>query len=172
MVKKDATKRQGSIAQHALMKTRNFIIVMGFPKISLVTRTCFLEHQHSMTLGYGWLLCLSPFRPLLYLLNLFCACFLPVPLIAPCIVFVDCLNACDGCPVRQLSCTGNLHAYDRQLKKGMIWCKEKKLHCLLNLSPPIRYKNPSSYTEIHVVAVVPLLLRWIFYQFFRPLLLH
>ena len=29
--KKDATKRQGSIAPHALIITRNFIIVMGFP---------------------------------------------------------------------------------------------------------------------------------------------
>ena len=34
--------------------------------------------------------------------------------------------------------------------------RRKKLHRLLNLSTPIRYKNPSSYTEIHVVAVVPL----------------
>ena len=28
----------------------------------------------------------------------------------------------------------------------------------LNLSTPIRYQNPSSYTEIHVVAIVYLLL--------------
>ena len=33
MVKKDATKRQGSIAPHVLMKTRNFIIVRGFPRL-------------------------------------------------------------------------------------------------------------------------------------------
>ena len=85
MVLKDATKRQGYIAPHALMKTRNFIIVMGFPKISLVTGTYFLEHQHSMSLGYGLLLCLSPFHPLLFLLNFFCACFLFVALITPCI---------------------------------------------------------------------------------------
>ena len=31
MMKKDATKRRGSIAAHALIKTRNFINVMGFP---------------------------------------------------------------------------------------------------------------------------------------------
>ena len=41
--------------------------------------------------------------------------------------------------------------------------QRKKLHCLLNLSTPIRYQNPSSYTEIHVVAIVSLLLWWIFY---------
>ena len=31
MMEKDATKIQGSIAPHALIKTRNFITVMGFP---------------------------------------------------------------------------------------------------------------------------------------------
>ena len=31
MVKKDATKRQGSIAPYTLIRTINFIIVMGFP---------------------------------------------------------------------------------------------------------------------------------------------
>ena len=137
---------------------KKFYYCHGFSEISLVTRTCFLEHQHSVSLGYVWFLCLSPFHTLLYLLNFFCACLLPVPLITPCIVFVDCLNACDDSPVRELICTGNLHAYYRQLNKGMILCKEKKMDCLLNPSTPIRYKNPSSYTEIHVVAVVSLLL--------------
>ena len=32
--------------------------------------------------------------------ELFCACFLPVPLITPCIVFVECLNSFDDSPVR------------------------------------------------------------------------
>ena len=91
---------------------KKFYYCQGFSKISLVTRTCFLEHQHSVSLGYGLLLCLSPFHPLLYLLNLFCACFLPVPLITPCIVFLNCLNACDDSHVRQIRCTGNLHAYE------------------------------------------------------------
>ena len=117
-----------------------FYYCHGFPKVSLATSNFFLEHQHSMSLRYGWLLCLSPFHTLLYLLNLFCACFLPVPMITPCIVFVDCLNACDDSPVIQLSCTGNLHSYDRQLKKGIILWKRKKNHCLLNPSTPIRYK--------------------------------
>ena len=31
MVKKDATKIQDYIAPHAIIRTRNFIIVMGFP---------------------------------------------------------------------------------------------------------------------------------------------
>ena len=79
---------------------KKFYYCQGFSSITVATRTCFLEHQHTMSLGYGWLLCLSPFRPLLYLLNLFCACFLSVPLITPCIVFVDCLNACDEILVR------------------------------------------------------------------------
>ena len=134
--------------------------------------TCFLEHQYSMSLLHSWLLCLFPFHPLLYLLNLFCACFLPVPLITPCIVSVDCLNACNDSPFIQLICTGNIHAYNRQLKKGMIWCKEKKLHWLLNPSFPIRYKNPYSYTEIHVVSVVSLLLYWIFHYFYQLLLFY
>ena len=45
--------------------------------------------------------------------------------------------------------------------------RKKKLHCLLNLSIPIRYQNPSSYTEIHVVAMVYLLLWWIFINSFN-----
>ena len=96
----------------------------GFSRISLATRTCFLEHQHSMSLRFGSLLCLSSFHPLLFLLNLFCYCFLPVPFITPCIVFVDCLNECDEIPVIKLSCNGHLHAYERQLKNGMILCKK------------------------------------------------
>ena len=64
--------------------------------------------------------------------------FLPVSLINHCIVFVDYLNACDDIPFRQLICTGHIHAYDRQLKKGVIWCK--KNNCLLNPSAPITYE--------------------------------
>ena len=33
ITKKDATKIRGSISPHALIKTRNFITVMGFPGI-------------------------------------------------------------------------------------------------------------------------------------------
>ena len=77
-----------------------FYYCQGFYSITVETRTCFLEHQHTMSLGYGWLICLSPFHPLLYLLNLFCACFLSVPFITPCIVFVHCLNVCDYSLVR------------------------------------------------------------------------
>ena len=32
---------------------KKFYYCHGFSKISLATRTCFLEHQHSMSLGYG-----------------------------------------------------------------------------------------------------------------------
>ena len=56
----------------------------GFSMISSGTRTWFLEHQHYISQLFGWLLCLSPFHPFLYLLNLFCACFIPVSLITTC----------------------------------------------------------------------------------------
>ena len=79
---------------------KKFYYCQGFSSISLATSNWFLEHQHYMSLGYGWLLCLSHFHPLLYLLNLFCDCFLSVPLITTCIVFFYCLNACDECLVR------------------------------------------------------------------------
>ena len=99
-------------------ENKKFYYCQGFSRISIATSTCFLKRQHSMSLGYGWLMCLSPFHTLLYLLNLFCLCFLPVPLITPCIVFVDCFNACDDRPVIRLSYNVNLHSYDSQLKKG------------------------------------------------------
>ena len=91
-----------------------------------------------MSQRFGWLLCLSPFHSLLYLLNLFCGCFLPIPFITTCIEFVDCLGEIHNIPVIQLSCNGQVHAYNRQLKKGVIWWK-KTLHCLLNPSTPITY---------------------------------
>ena len=138
MVRKRCYKNKMFYCSTCSDEDKKFYYCQGFSKISSVTRTCFLKHQHYMSLDYGWLLCLSPLHPLLYLLNLFCACFLPVPLITPYIVFVDCLNVCYDSPVRHLSCTVNLHARDRQLKNGMIWCKGGKLHCLLNPSTPIR----------------------------------
>ena len=104
---------------------KKFYYCHGFSNIILETRNCFLEHQHYISRRYVLLLCLSPFHPLIYLLNLFCACFLPVPTITPFIVFVDCLNACGNSPARQLICNGNIHAYERQLKKSMIGFKEK-----------------------------------------------
>ena len=38
----------------------------------------------------------------------------------PFIVLVDCFNACDDRPVRQLIFTDHLHAYNRTFKMGMI----------------------------------------------------
>ena len=123
---------------HMLWQRQEFYYFHGFSRISLATRTCFLGHQHYMSLRYSWLLCLCLFRPFLFMLNLFCVCFLPVPMITPYIVFVDCLNACDDIPVIQLICTGHIHAYDRRLKRDMI--NAKKPHCLIYPSTPIRYK--------------------------------
>ena len=54
---------------------KKFYYCLGFSKISLATRTCFLEHQHSMSLRYSWLLSLSPFHHLPYLLNFFVIVF-------------------------------------------------------------------------------------------------
>ena len=63
--------------------------------------------------------------------------------------------------------TANLHwQYSclwQAIKEGHDLIQRKRLHCLLNPSTPIRYKNTSSYTEIHVVAIVSLLLCWIFH---------
>ena len=53
------------------------------------------------------------------------------------------------------------------IKEGHDLMQRKKLHCLLNPSTPIRYKNPSSYTEIHVVAIASLLLWRIFINYFN-----
>ena len=63
----------------------------------------------SFTLPVELVLCLFPSCPIYHSLYF----------------FIDFLNACDDIPFRQIRYTGNLHAYNRQLKKGMIWCKEK-----------------------------------------------
>ena len=81
------------------------------------------------------------FHTLLYLLNLFCAFFLPVPFITPCnipyvcydllfdifVVVFDCLNACDNSPVRHLSFTRHIHSYNRLLKRGVILFENKTI---------------------------------------------
>ena len=111
--------------------SKRFYYCCGFSRISLETRTCFFENQHSMSQRFSWLLYLSPLHPLRYLLNFFCAYFTSVPLITPynipyvcCYWLSYCMNACDYSPVRQLVCIGHLHAYEKQWKKGMIWCKK------------------------------------------------
>ena len=48
MVEFDTTKRQGSIAED-----KKFYYCQGFSSITVATRTCILEHQHTMSLGYG-----------------------------------------------------------------------------------------------------------------------
>ena len=64
-------------------KNQKFYHCHGFYRINSETRTCFLEHQHYMSQFFFWLLCFSPLYYLLYLLNSFCACFLPITLITP-----------------------------------------------------------------------------------------
>ena len=119
MVEKDATKRQGYIVPHALIRTRYFIIVMCFP--GLVKRQGLASWNIKIYVTiFSILLCLFPFYPLLYPLNLFCAYFIPVSLIVPCIFLVECLNVCDDSLARHLICTGHLHSYDSKLEKRMI----------------------------------------------------
>ena len=112
-------------------KNTKFYYYYNFSRIFSETKTRFLEHQCSMSLRFSWLLCLSLFHPSLYLLNSFCACFLPVPLITILYFFVDYLNVCDDISVKQLRYIDHLHAYNRQLNMVRIWCK-KPPRCLLN----------------------------------------
>ena len=47
--KKDATKRQGSISPHALIRTINFIVVVGFQGLIQRQGLASLENQHYKT---------------------------------------------------------------------------------------------------------------------------
>ena len=136
MIKKDAPKRQGSIATRDMIKTRNFITVMSFQGITQM----WVLASFNINLVWSFfslLMCLPPFYPLLYLLNsflwVFSSCFIDHSLFQSlcmiclkfwlCVVFIDCLNLCDDRPVINLSSTNHIHAYNRLFKKGMIWCK-------------------------------------------------
>ena len=115
-------------------KNKKFYYCHGFFRIKSDTRTCLIDHQHFYGQLFSLLMCLPPFHPLLYLLKSFlclfssrsidhsllqslCMLFLKF---RPCIFFIDCFNACDDRPVRQLRFTYHLHAYNRLLKIGMI----------------------------------------------------
>ena len=88
-----------------------------------------MEHQHCVEQRFSWLLCLSPLYPLLYLLNsflcLFSSCYIDRSLSKylciislkfwPCMVFIECLNACDNSTIIKINCTEYLHAYNRLL---------------------------------------------------------
>ena len=98
---------------------------------------------------FSWLIFLPPFYPLLHLLNSFLCLFylysiyhtLLQSLCLICLnfwpfIFIDCLNACNDSPFRQLWCTDYLHAYNNHLKTGMIQFKNKITPSLL---PIINY---------------------------------
>ena len=146
-------KRKGFIAPHALIKTRDFIIVMGFPGLVQIQG---LDYWNINALCHNFLVDCCVCLPSILYFALW-ACFvlvlflfywsLPVIyhcmlllIVLSCIVFVDCFNACDDRQLRQLTCTGHLHEYNRQLKKGMIWCK-KTPYFWLNPLIPITYKS-------------------------------
>ena len=82
--KKYASEIQGSIAPRALIKKRNFIIVMVFPV--LIKRQGLASWNINILCQNLSADCcvLSPFHPLLYLLKLFCVFFHPVTRITPC----------------------------------------------------------------------------------------
>ena len=83
MVKKDTTQRQGSIAPHALIKTRNFIIVMGFPV--LVQIQGLASWNISIICQIFQLIVVFIYLPYFTLnVELVLCLFLPVPLITPC----------------------------------------------------------------------------------------
>ena len=138
-MKKYATKRRGSIAPRALIKTRKFITAMGFTV--LVQRGIIASYNIIIVWNkYSVDCCVClPYTLYFILQNRFFACFILFPLIPPCynpyvcsdwlfdIVFLDCLNACDDSPVKHLNCTGHIYAYNRLLKMGMIWCKKHYL---------------------------------------------
>ena len=128
---KDATKRQGYIDPHSLIRTRDFIIVMGF-KGSIQRKGLDSWNIkiicHNVSVDYC--VCIPS--------NFYCTCWTRFVLVffllhwsPSCIVFVDCLNECDDIPLRQIIFTDHLHSYNRLLKIGMIWCTLPP-HCLLN----------------------------------------
>ena len=84
MTKKYSTKRQDYIAPCDLIKTRDFITVVGFPGLIKRKRDFFMEHKHCIEKIFCWLLCFSPFNTLIYLLDSFFPCFITIPLITPC----------------------------------------------------------------------------------------
>ena len=84
MMKKDATKRLGSIDPHDLIKIINFTTVMSFP--GLIQRWGLASWNINIVCtkySVYWCFCL----PYIFYFNCwthFCACFIPVPLITPC----------------------------------------------------------------------------------------
>ena len=74
-MQKYATKRWGSIGPCDMIRTGNFINVMGFSRIISEMRICLTEHQHCTEQRFSWLLYFSPFYHLLYPLNSFLCLF-------------------------------------------------------------------------------------------------
>ena len=118
-------------------KNKKITIVVGFPV--LIQRQGLASWNINIICHNFSVDCcvLYPFHTLLYLLNSFCACFIPVPFIATynmsyiccdwnldLVLFFYCLNACDDIPIRQVICTNHIHSYNRLLKMVKIWCKK------------------------------------------------
>ena len=71
MVHNYATKIQGYIDLHALIRTMN-LILSWFSQYWFLDKELLLGTSTFDVKKFSCLLCLSPFRTLLYLLNLFC----------------------------------------------------------------------------------------------------
>ena len=107
-----------------------------------------------MSQFFSWLLCFYPFHPLFYLLNSFCASFIPITSITSCnipcvcsdwnfdlVLFFYWLNACGQIPVRHIKFTDHIHAYNSLLNMGMIRYKKTPPHFLLNQLTSITKKH-------------------------------
>ena len=118
-----------------------FIIAVGFPgsiqrKLLTYWNINVLCHNVSVDCcdclpSILYFTCWTPFVVVFFLFH-----WLP-----SCIVFVDCLNVCEDSLVIQLIWTDHLHAYNRLLKTGMIWCKKNSPHFLINQLNSITNKS-------------------------------
>ena len=130
-IKKDATKRQGYIFPHDLIRTWNFIFIMGFP--GLIQRKVLSSWNINVLCHNVSVDCFVCLPSILYFTcwTRFVLVFFLFHWSPSCIIIFYCLNACDNSPVRNLSFTDHIHSFNRLPNMGMIRCK-KNPHCLLN----------------------------------------
>ena len=116
--KKYATKRQGYIAPHDLIRIHFFLswfFQYKFRDKDLLLGTSMLYIKRFQLIIV--FVSLPSFTlPVELVLCLFSYCFIDHSLYC----FFNCSNSCDDSPVRQISCNGHICAYDGQLKNCMI----------------------------------------------------
>ena len=106
--------------------------------------TWFIQNHHCIAFFYSWLIWLPPLSSLINLWNtffclnyswflvstLFLFLFMVCLKLSPSLVVIFYFNACDDSTVWNIWFTDHLHAYNRILKIGMIWC-------LKRITPPV-----------------------------------